>query len=290
MSQQPTVAVLGLGAMGHAFASNLLKKGFTVYGWNRSPEKGKDLQDAGLQLSTSVAEAVSEADVIITMLSDSQTTHDVLTQGLEAIKPGATLCQMGTLGIEGIDTLHHFLSEKRPDILFLDAPVSGTKAPAENAQITVLASGDRERAANAEAVFAAISKATLWQGEVGAGSRMKLVVNSWLIGLMQSLAETERLAETLGFGPDELWQALDGGPLAAPYAKVKLQMIKSGDFTPQMQLIWALKDAKLAVAAGDEQQLPALKNITQLWQQAVDDGLGEDDLSVISRYLGARGQ
>ncbi|WP_029685875.1 NAD(P)-dependent oxidoreductase [Tatumella saanichensis] len=290
MSQQPKVAVLGLGAMGHAFAANLLKNGFSVHGWNRSPEKGEDLKKDGLVLATSVADAVSEADVIITMLPDSDTTHDVLSQALDSVKKDATLCQMGTLGLEGIEKLHHYISEKRPDILFLDAPVSGTKAPAEKAQITVLASGDRQGAQAAEQVFSAISKATLWQGDVGAGSKMKLVVNSWLIGLMQSLAESERLAEALGFEPDQLWQALEGGPLAAPYAKVKLEMIKSGDFTPQMQLIWALKDAKLAVEAGNKQQLPALTNITELWQQAVDDGLGHQDLSVISQYLASRGK
>ncbi|MFC6379409.1 NAD(P)-dependent oxidoreductase [Tatumella sp. JGM118] len=286
--KQPEVAVLGLGAMGHAFAGNLLKKGFAVYGWNRSPEKGEDLRQPGFTLADSPAAAVSQASVIITMLPDEKTTHEVLTQALHAIPQGATVCQMGTLGVEGTEKLHQLLSEQRPDILFLDAPVSGTKAPAENAQITVLASGDRSRAGAAEQVFAAISKATLWQGDAGAGSRMKLVVNSWLIGLMQSLAESERLAESLGFGPQDFWQALEGGPLAAPYAKVKLQMIESGDFSPQMQLIWALKDAKLAVNAGNAAQLPALENITRLWQQAVDDGLGEQDLAVISRYLAER--
>lgn len=288
MSQQPKVSVLGLGAMGHAFAANLLKKGFTVHGWNRSQGKGDDLLASGLIQAETVSEAVSDSEVVITMLSDGETTLSVVKQAAAALPPEATLCQMGTLGVEATRQIQEYLAEHRPDVLLLDAPVSGTKAPAENAQITIFASGDRSRATAAETVFAAISKGTLWLGDTGAGAKMKLVVNSWLIGLMQSLAESELLAESFGFTPDDLWQALEGGPLAPGYAKVKLQMISSGDFTPQMQLIWALKDARLAVEAGNAQQLPALKNITELWQQAVDDGFGEQDLAVISQFLANR--
>ncbi|MDU4093845.1 MAG: NAD-binding protein, partial [Pantoea sp.] len=165
------------------------------------------------------------------------------------------------------------------------APVSGTKAPAENAQILILASGDRQRAADLEPVFAAISKGTRWLGEAGAGSRMKLVVNAWLIAMMQGLAESTSLAQQFGFTPDDLWSVLEGGPLAAPYAKVKLDTIKGGDYTPQMQLTWALKDAQLALSAAEDQSMPGLQHTATLWQQAVDAGYGDQDLAVIYRFL-----
>ncbi|ORM54181.1 6-phosphogluconate dehydrogenase [Pantoea conspicua] len=287
MSQQPEVAVLGLGAMGHAFAANLLKKGFKVHGWNRTRARGEDLLDAGLQLADSPAEAVAQADVVIAMLSDGETTGQVLQQSQDAFKSGAILCQMGTIGVEKTDALIALFAEARGDMLFIDAPVSGTKAPAENAQILVLASGDRSRAAAAETVFAAIGKGTQWLGEAGKSSRMKLVINSWLIGMMQSLAESTQLAAQFGFSTDDLWQVLEGGPLAAPYAKMKLGMIASDDYTPQMNLVWALKDARLALEASDT-PLPALANIADFWQQAVDDGLGEQDLAVVYRYLKAQ--
>ena len=285
MAQQPTVAVLGLGAMGHAFAANLLKKGFAVSGWNRTRARGEDLVATGLQLSDSPAEAVRDADVVIAMLADGETTEQTLHQVEQALKQGATVAQMGTIGVEKTDALIGWFAQQRPDVLFIDAPVSGTKAPAENAQILVMASGDQTRAQAAETVFAAIGKGTQWLGEAGKASRMKLVVNSWLIGLMQSLAESTRLAESFGFSTDDLWQVLEGGPLAAPYAKVKLAMIASGDFTPQMHLVWALKDAKLALEAKGEAQLPALENIADLWQQAVDAGYGEQDLASIYQFL-----
>lgn len=282
--KQPDVAVLGLGAMGHAFAANLLKKGFRVYGWNRTRARGEDLIDAGLTLAASAADAVQQADVVIAMLSDGNTTEQVLHEAKAALKQGATLCQMGTIGVEKTDALIAFFAQARPDVVFIDAPVSGTKAPAENAQILVMASGDRSRAQAAEAVFGAIGKGTQWLGEAGKSSRMKLVINSWLIGLMQSLAESTRLADQFGFSTDDLWQVLDGGPLAVPYAKMKLGMIASDDYTPQMHLQWALKDAKLALDAS-ESSLPALENIASVWQQAVEAGHGEEDLAVIYKYL-----
>lgn len=285
MSQQPVVAVLGLGAMGHAFAANLLKKNFTVRGWNRTRAKGEDLVAAGLTLSDSAAQAVEGADVVIAMLADGATTRATLNQVQNALQQGATVAQMGTIGVEATDALIAGLAAARPDVVFIDAPVSGTKAPAENAQILVMASGDRQRAQAAEQVFAAIGKGTQWLGAAGASSRMKLVVNSWLIGLMQSLAESTRLAEQFGFTTDDLWQVLEGGPLAAPYAKMKLGMIASGDFTPQMHLIWALKDARLALDAAGDTSLPALENIVDVWQQAVDAGYGEQDLAAVYQYL-----
>ncbi|WP_312837185.1 NAD(P)-dependent oxidoreductase [Pantoea sp.] len=283
--KQPTVAVLGLGAMGHAFAANLLKNGFTVYGWNRTRARGEDLVSAGLKLEESPEQAVAGVDVVIAMLADGQITESVFKQIEMPLKQGAIVCQMGTIGTEKTDALIARFASARPDVVYIDAPVSGTKAPAENAQILILASGDKEKAQALEPVFAAISKGAQWLGEAGAGSRMKLVINSWLIGLMQSLAESTRLAEEFGFSTDDLWKVLEGGPLAAPYAKVKLGMIESGDFTPQMHLIWALKDANLALDAAKPSQLPALKNIADLWQKAVDAGYGEQDLSVIYQYL-----
>lgn len=285
MRQQPVVAVLGLGAMGHAFAASLLKKGFRVQGWNRTRSKGEDLEAAGLQLSDSAESAAAQADVVITMLADGDTTRDVAARIASVLKQNATLVQMGTIGVAATDALIAQIAAARPDINVIDAPVSGTKAPAENAQILVLASGDRTRAEDAEQVFAAIGKGTQWLGEAGASSRMKLVVNSWLIGLMQSLAESTRLAEQFGFSTDDLWRVLEGGPLAAPYAKVKLGAIASDDYTPQMQLTWALKDAKLALEAAGETRLPALENIAQLWQQAVEAGYGEQDLASVYAWL-----
>ncbi|WP_147197973.1 NAD(P)-dependent oxidoreductase [Pantoea sp. CCBC3-3-1] len=285
MSQRPSVAVLGLGAMGHAFAANLLKNGFITWGWNRTKARGEDLQSAGLQLVDTPDAAVRQADVVISMLADAATTESVLQQATAALKKQAIVVQMGTIGVESTEKLIAHFSEQRPDVVLLDAPVSGTRTPAQNAQIVVLASGDRERAAHVEPVFAAISKGTKWLGKAGAASRMKLVVNAWLISMVQGLAESTQMAEEFGFTPDEFWNVLDGGPLAVPYVKGKLEMIKEGSYDPQMHLTWALKDVNLALAAAKNSELPGLNLISEVWQDAVDAGYGEKDLSVIYRYL-----
>ena len=184
MSTLPKVAVLGLGAMGHAFASNLLKKGFTVAGWNRSPARGEDLQAQGLSLHTTPQQAVADAEVIISMLADGQATLEVLAQIAPACQPQAIYCQMGTIGLPETQEAIALLRALQPAMTFVDAPVSGTKAPAEKAQILVLASGDREKCAAAEQVFAAISRGTQWFGEAGNSQKMKLVLNAWLISMM----------------------------------------------------------------------------------------------------------
>ncbi|WP_034914871.1 MULTISPECIES: NAD(P)-dependent oxidoreductase [Erwinia] len=285
MSQHPAVAVLGLGAMGHAFAANLLKNGFSTSGWNRTKSRGDDLKAAGLTLANSPQQAVEQAGVVITMLADAATTESVLEQASSALKNGAIVVQMGTIGVEATEKLIGFFAERRPDVVFIDAPVSGTKTPAENAQIVVLASGDRQRAAAVEPVFAAISKATKWLGAAGSASKMKLVVNAWLISMVQGLSESMQMAKEFGFTSDDLWSVLEGGPLAVPYASAKLEMMKEGRYDPQMQLTWALKDARLALSAAKDSELPGLRLIADVWQEAVNAGYGENDLSVVYHYL-----
>ncbi|WP_121170998.1 NAD(P)-dependent oxidoreductase [Kushneria sinocarnis] len=292
MSSQPTVAVLGLGAMGHGFAVNLLAAGLPTRVWNRTRSKAEDLGRSGAIICDSPRHAAEAADVVITMVPDAPTTEEILlgdNGALEGLKQQGVVAQMGTIGVEPTEQLIRRVREKRPDVVFIDAPVSGTKAPAEQGQVVVLASGDRQAAPAIEPVFEAVGKATRWQGEAGAGSRMKLVVNAWLIHMMEGVAETAQLAEQLGFSIDDFWHTVEGGPLAVPYMKVKLDMIDSGKFDAQMALAWGLKDARLALEAAGELDMPALRRISDTWAKAVDAGHGEGDISIIYHYLQNRG-
>ncbi|WP_189443916.1 NAD(P)-dependent oxidoreductase, partial [Salinicola rhizosphaerae] len=285
MSDSRSVAVLGLGAMGHAFAANLLGAGFRVAVWNRSPGKADGLVAAGAREADSAADAVTDAAAVIAMLPDLAVTRDVLlgdAGALQAMPQDSLLIQMGTLGVAETDRLIAEVGESRADVIFVDAPVSGTKAPAEQGAVTVLASGDRDKAGPvADPIFDVLGKKTQWLGHAGQGARMKIVVNAWLIAMMQGIAETSRLAETLGFSTDDLWQTLDGGPLASPYTKVKLDAIGSGNFDAQMALQWGLKDAGLALEAGGENAMPSLAQIRNLWSDAVSAGHGEQDIASI---------
>ncbi|HDG1700592.1 TPA: NAD(P)-dependent oxidoreductase [Kluyvera ascorbata] len=285
MNALPAVAVLGLGAMGHAFAANLLKKGFTVYGWNRTPGRGDDLVSEGLVQRETAAQAVSDAQVIIAMLTDGDATLAAIRAIAPSCPQNATFCQMGTIGIQETADAIALLETLRPDMLYLDAPVSGTKAPAENAQILVMASGDQQRAGAAQQVFDAISRGTQWYGDAGNSQKMKLVINAWLISMMQGVAESMQLAKQFGFTPGQLWETLDGGPLAAPYVKGKLEMIRKEDYTPQMQLQHALKDARLALANAPQGTMPMMNEIVDMWSQASQSGLAEQDLAAVYTWL-----
>ena len=285
MNALPAVAVLGLGAMGHAFAANLLKKGFTVYGWNRTPGRGDDLVSEGLVQRETAAQAVSDAQVIIAMLTDGDATLAAIRAIAPTCPQNATFCQMGTIGIQETADAIALLETLRPDMLYLDAPVSGTKAPAENAQILVMASGDQQRAGAAQQVFDAISRGTQWYGDAGNSQKMKLVINAWLISMMQGVAESMQLAKQFGFTPGQLWETLDGGPLAAPYVKGKLEMIRKEDYTPQMQLQHALKDARLALANAPQGTMPMMNEIVDMWSQASQGGLAEQDLAAVYTWL-----
>ena len=285
MNALPAVAVLGLGAMGHAFAANLLKKGFTVYGWNRTPGRGDDLVSQGLVQRETAAQAVSEAQVVIAMLTDGDATLAAIRAIAPSCPQDATFCQMGTIGIQETADAIALLETLRPDMLYLDAPVSGTKAPAENAQILVMASGDQQRAGAAQQVFDAISRGTQWYGDAGNSQKMKLVINAWLISMMQGVAESMQLASQFGFTPGQLWETLEGGPLAAPYVKGKLEMIRKDDYTPQMQLQHALKDARLALANAPQGTMPMMSEIVEMWTQASQGGLAEQDLAAIYAWL-----
>ena len=192
---------------------------------------------------------------------------------------------MGTIGIQETAESIALLHALRPDMLYLDAPVSGTKAPAENAQILVMASGDQTRAGAAQQVFDAISRGTQWYGEAGNSQKMKLVINAWLIAMMQGIAESMQLAKQFGFTPDQLWETLEGGPLAAPYVKGKLEMIRKEDYTPQMQLQHALKDARLALENAPQGTMPMMSDIAALWEKAAQNGLAERDLAAVYAWL-----
>lgn len=288
MSSKPTVAVLGLGTMGHPFAANLVKGGFTTWVWNRSADKADDLVEAGAHRAATAAEAAANADVVISILSTPDVTKEVLfgeDGALAAMQEGSVLAQMGTIGIEATDELIDRIGQEYPGVVFIDAPVSGSKVPAEQATLLVLASGDQERAPAVEPVFNTIGKGAKWLGEAGAGSRMKLVVNSWLIMLMEGTIESALLAEKLGFTTDDFWGVLDGGPLAAPYMKLKLAKIKEANFSTEMALDWGIKDGLLAMDASDASQLPSLASSVDTWKAASNSGLGEEDISSVAQYL-----
>jgi len=262
-----TVAVLGTGIMGSAMARNLVAAGLRTTVWDRSPEATARLANAGALVAASPQEAVREANVVITMLPDANAVNSVVPDSLQAFAAGAVWAQMGTIGVEATAGLDGRLRGVRPDVMFVDAPVSGSEGPAETGQLLVLASGPAAAEAITARAFSAI------------GSRMKLVVNAYLSFLIEGVAEALELGSQLGIDPAGLDAVIEGGPLDAPLADAKLHKIARGDFTPEFPLEWALKDVDLAIAAASGSRLPMLRALSGQWRQAVEAGYGRDDVS-----------
>jgi 3-hydroxyisobutyrate dehydrogenase len=283
-----TVAVLGTGIMGSAIARNLTAAGLNTTAWDRSPEATAPLAAAGAEVAASAREAISGARVVITMLPTAEAVESVIfADDRPAFEPGAAWVQMGTIGVTATTTLADRLSRMRPDVMFVDAPVSGSKGPAEAGQLLILASGPAAAEPVVAPAFAAIGRKTVWLGQAGQGSRMKLVVNTYLSFLIEGVAEALELGHRLGIDPAELDAVLEGGPLDAPLADAKLHKIAREDFTPEFPLQWALKDVDLALAAADGARLPMLEALSRQWHTVVEAGYGRDDVSAARLGLGA---
>jgi 3-hydroxyisobutyrate dehydrogenase len=284
---RPSVAVLGTGIMGSAMARNLLTAGLPTTVWDRSPEVTAPLAAAGAVVADSAHAAIRDARIVITMLPDAEVVQSVLFADAQPpFAAGAAWAQMGTIGVAATAGLAERLARLRPDVMFVDAPVSGSKGPAEAGQLLILASGPDAAQPVLAPAFAAIGRKTVWLGTAGQGSRMKLVVNTYLSFLIEGVAEALELGRRLGVDPAGLDAVLEGGPLDAPLVDAKLHKIAHGDFSAEFPLEWALKDVDLAIDAGRGTSLPMLAALSRQWHRAVEAGYGRDDISAARLALG----
>jgi 3-hydroxyisobutyrate dehydrogenase len=263
------VTVLGAGIMGAPMARNLAAAGHEVRVWNRTREKAE-----GLDAEVLDAPTAQGADVLVTMLADGDAVVDVMD--------GVTLTadqvwwQASTVGIAATERLARLAG----DAAFVDGPVLGTRQPAEQGRLTVLASGAGR--ARLGPVFDAVATKVVDLGdEVGKGSRMKLVLNAWVVTIVEGVAESIALAEGLGLDPRMFLDIIEGGPLGLAYARLKGTAMIEGDFEPSFALAMAAKDAGLvdeaARAAGLDLALPAA--IRDQMAKAIAAGHGDEDMA-----------
>jgi 3-hydroxyisobutyrate dehydrogenase len=282
------VVVLGTGIMGSAMARNLVAAGLGTTVWDRSPSATAALAEAGARVAASPGEAVRDASVVITMLPTADVVTSVIFgQGVaEKFAEGAVWAQMGTLGVTETTEIAGRLAQVRPDVMFVDAPVSGSKGPAEAGQLLILASGPPAAEPVTRPVFSAMGRKTVWLGEAGQGSRLKLVVNAYMSILIEGVAEALELAGRLGIDASRLAEAIEGGPLDAPIADAKLAHMEKGDYAPEFPLEWALKDVDLAIQVAGGASLPLLTALSAQWRDAVNAGHGREDISAARLALG----
>ena len=277
------VALLGTGTMGAPMARRIAERAFgEVTVWNRSREKAEPLAEAGCVVAGTVAEAVSGAGAVVVMLSDGDAVLEVLGEALPAMDDGAILVQTSTVGLDATEAIAGRTAER--GITLLDAPVIGSREPAENGQLVVLASGPDEAIDRCGGIFEAIGRQTHRLGEAGAGTRLKLVVNTWIVSMTESLAETLALGESLGVEPSRFLDTIRGGPLDAKYAQAKGGLMASREFEPaSFALSLAAKDARLALAAAarSDLDLPVLDAASRQMADAVEAGHGAKDMAAM---------
>ncbi|GAB3437650.1 NAD(P)-dependent oxidoreductase [Streptomonospora sediminis] len=244
----PRVAVLGTGIMGAPMARNIAAAGMPVRVWNRTAAKARPLADHGCTVCESPGDAVADAQIVVTMLTDGDAVESLIA---DLVPPrGAVWAQTTTVGTAATARLAERAAQL--ELEFIDAPVLGTRAPAEQGTLTVLAGGPQHARAQAAPVFDAIGSRTVALDEAGAASRLKLVANSWVLALTSATGEALALAEGLDVDPRSFLDLVAGGPLDSGYLHAKADVILGGDYTPSFSVANAAKDARLVREAAEE--------------------------------------
>ncbi|MFG2629508.1 NAD(P)-dependent oxidoreductase [Streptomyces sp. NPDC048473] len=285
--QRPTVAVLGTGIMGSGMARSLLRAGLDVRAWNRTQAKAAPLAADGATVTDTEEEAVRGADVIVTMLNDGPAVAAALTAAQPGLHTGQVLLQSSTVGLDATTDLARQAMDA--GLVYLDAPVSGTKQPAEQGTLTVFVSGPSTARASVNPVLDAIGQRTVWVAETpGAASRLKLVVNTWVITMVNNIAECLNLAEGLGVDPQTFLDVMKGGPLDSAYLQGKSAAVLSGDLTPSFALSTALKDTRLILDAAQKSgvRLDLVAASADRFARAEAAGHGGEDM--IATYYAGR--
>jgi 3-hydroxyisobutyrate dehydrogenase len=275
------VAVLGTGIMGGPMARNLLRAGLEVTVWNRTMQKAETLEQEGARVASTPADAVRDAEIVLTMLADARAVEATVIESgaLDEMPQGGLWIQTSTIGVAATERLAAQAEER--GITFVDAPVLGTKKPAEDGQLFVLASGPEEARARCEPFFDAISRGHVWLGEAGLGTRLKLVANNWILCTIENLSETFVLAQTLGVDPRSFLEVISGGSMDMPYAHLKGEAILNQDFPPSFPLAHARKDVALILEAAGDVELPLVRATLQQFDRAFELGHGDEDMSAV---------
>ncbi|WP_405595726.1 NAD(P)-dependent oxidoreductase [Streptomyces sp. NBC_01410] len=278
----PVVAVLGTGIMGAAMARSLLRSGLSVRAWNRTREKAEALVADGAYCAESPQDAVAGADVVLTMLNDGPRVLAAMRAASAGLAPGTVWAQSATVGEAATAELADFA--RRHSLVFVDAPVLGTRQPAEAGELLVLAAGPDSARAVLTRVFDAVGRRTTWvddDGSCAAASRLKLVLNSWVAALTHATGEALTLAKVLGVDPQAFLDSVSGGPLDSGYLRAKAQAILGGDYTPSFAVNNALKDSRLIVEAGERAgvRLDLARAGVARFERLERRGLGERDMA-----------
>lgn len=274
------VGLLGTGLMGTAMAHRLLNQGLAVIAWDREPDHVQALAERGAEVASTAGEVVGSAQAVITMLPTADVVLGVVQPLLEEWRAETIWLQMSSVGAAEADRLAEIATAH--GVTLFDAPVSGSTHPAEEGQLTILASGPDSARGRVEPVFAALGSRVQWVGEAGMGSRLKLAANHWMIAMVTALAETMHLCQLMGLEEQQFVTLLDGGPLGSSYGVEKLGEMQRHEYPAGFPVRLALKDLKLVreVAKSSGVELPVLDAILERMGD-VSNSHADDDLAAV---------
>ncbi len=280
---------LGLGIMGRGMALNLVKAGHDVVVWNRSAEKCDELVAAGATKGSSPAEVVSSCDITFACVSDPEASKALVFGDngvLHGVAGGRAYVDMSTIDPGTAQTIGAAIVEAGGR--YLEAPVSGSKGPAENGTLILLAAGERALFDEAEPAFSVMGKKSVFLGEVGQGARMKLVVNMIMGTMMTAFTEGMTLAAKADLSTQDLLDVLDAGAMSNPMFRGKGPLMQKESFAAAFPLKHAQKDMRLALLLGDElaHGMPTVAASNEVFKKARQKGLGDNDFSSV--YLASQ--
>nr|XP_010924997.1 glyoxylate/succinic semialdehyde reductase 2, chloroplastic isoform X1 [Elaeis guineensis] len=285
---QGRVGFLGLGIMGTPMAVNLLKAGCDITVWNRTKSKCDHLINLGAKYESSPTEVASSCNVTFAMLAEPESAIDVAcgTNGAaKGMSPGKGYVDVSTVDGATAKLINKHI--KDTGALFLEAPVSGSKKPAEDGQLIFLAAGDASLYETVAPLLDVMGKSRFYLGEVGNGAAMKLVVNMIMGSMMASFSEGLLLSEQVGLDPNVLVKVISQGAISAPMYSVKGPSMVKASYPTAFPLKHQQKDLRLALGLAESvsQPIPIAAAANELYKAAKFHGLGDQDFSAVIEAL-----
>jgi 2-hydroxy-3-oxopropionate reductase len=280
------IGFIGIGLMGLPMAKNILKSGYKLIAFNRSPNKADLLKEFGAEIAKSLGELVNNSDVIITMLTDDKAVDEVMNNQnfVENLKSGKILIDMSS--VKPITAKKHANSLKLKDINYLDAPVSGGTIGAEEATLAIMIGGDQNVFNEVKDLLKTMGNPTL-VGPVGSGQVSKLA-NQIIVGLtIGAVAEAVTLCEKAGADPIKMISALSGGWADSKVLQTHGKRMINKDFSPKGKTSTHLKDMNniLECANNFNTHLPISNLVKEMYKNLVENGCGNDDHSSLYKEI-----
>ena len=282
------VGFIGLGIMGLNMAKRILSSGYPLTVYNRTMSHAGPLIATGANLAKTPFELAQTSDVIITMVSDDPAIESVVFKDngmLPAMKDGKVFINMSTVSLDCVMKINTMVTKQHG--VFIDAPVSGSKTPAEQGTLVILCGGEKEQVDKYSPLLLTMGKKVMYAGKAGMGTRLKLTANLLLGSMIGALSETVYFGTANGIAPELIFDMIGSSPLSSPLYTLKAQNMIHHDFTPSFPLKHQYKDLNLILGLAEALniELPLTKAVDAVFETAVSEGKGDMDMSAVVTTL-----